>query len=134
MANKRKDGLPSKRSTGRKSKAQELGLSARMADAYRFISKNKVKEGATAVIEHMWKIALDKDHAKQFEALKWITDRYYGKEPQALVVEHNHNHKAVDLQKLITDAFKPADTIIDITPETDSDQPDLQGSNTKQGE
>lgn len=89
MARPRKDGLPSNHKGGRKTKAEEMGLEKRLNDAFKAVSRGKHKEGATEVLKGIWLIAADSGHPKQFEALKWITDRYYGKEPKAIIKETN---------------------------------------------
>ena len=128
MANTRKDGLPAKHKGGRPTKSEELGLPSRLQAAYKFVSKNKVREGADEVLQLMWKTARDKDHPKQFDALKWLTERYYGKEPKAIVVQHNHEHKSdFNIQAAIAQAFAPKTIEIEHeTIEHPEDQSDLQ--------
>ena len=91
---------------GRRSKAEELGLNKRMAQAFKKVSKGEDADGATRVIEELWKIGLNVDHAKQFDALKWITDRYYGKEPKQIIVEGDIEHNGAEsLQNFIKQAL-----------------------------
>ncbi len=88
---------------GAPTKAERMGLDKRMAEAFAKVSRNKDAEGATKVIEEMWKIALNDDpkNIKRFDALKWITDRYYGKEPKALIIDAEVEHKGVNVKDLL---------------------------------
>lgn len=78
---------------GRPTKAEEMGLEKRMNDAFKAVTKNKDHDGATQVIQEMFKIAMSEDHAKKFDALKWLTDRYFGKEPKAIIQEIDIKHE-----------------------------------------
>ena len=114
MANHRKDGKPAKHKGGRPPKQVEMMLDKRLQKAYQQITKHTKREGADAVLREFWKIAMDEDHPKQYDALKWISERYFGKEPRAVLVEHKHEHKAdFNIQEVIANAYQPK--TIDIT-------------------
>ena len=115
MAGYRNDGKPVKHKGGRPTKAEEMGLDKKMAKAFKNVTNGRPGYGSTKVIEEMWKIALDNDNAKRFEALKWITDRYYGKEPKAIIQE----------TKITTNEFSPEE-ILKQAYEQDQDQSDIQ--------
>ena len=125
MSKLKKDGTPDLRAnnvgspnSGRPSKAKQMRLLERLEETYHetaiALFKGQVKaedivkmEGADAVISQMWEIALDVNHANQFAALKWITDRYFGKEPKAILSEElAHDGEAItNIQKLLRDTI-----------------------------
>ncbi len=107
MANRRLDGTEAEHKGGRPSKAETMGLERRLREAFDAVTGNKGEyEGATEVLKLMWSKALDKDDSKQFDAIKWITDRYYGKEPKQIIIDGEIEHDAAEsLQNFINQAI-----------------------------
>lgn len=70
---------------GRPSKAEAMGLDKKMAKAFNALSKgNTSKDGSVEVLKQIFSIAMDPEHPKQVEMLKWVSERYFGKEPKAI--------------------------------------------------
>ena len=92
-----KDGTIDKRrfnggnkTAGRKTKAEEMGLEARLNKVFEAFTEGYTDvDGADVVLVKLRDIAMDTSHAKHFDALKWFTDRYFGKEPKALIVDQS---------------------------------------------
>lgn len=111
----KKDGTPDKRANnggnknaGRKTKAEEMGLEKRLNRVFQELTDDRDDvDGADVVLVKLRDIALDPGHSKHFEALKWFTDRYFGKEPKALIVDQevNHNGVGVDVAAILKGAY-----------------------------
>ena len=101
---------------GRPSKAEQMGLAKRLEKAFQNVTNNKTEGyGATKVIEEMFKIALDEDNPKRFEALKWVTDRYYGKEPKAIIQETTHHGDVgIKIAEILKDSYEQSQDQRDI--------------------
>lgn len=85
-----KDGRKVEHKGGRPTKAKQMGLPDKFEKAFKKVSAGKSSaHGAQVVIDEMVRIALDPNHSKQYDALKWVTDRYFGKEPKAIIQETN---------------------------------------------
>ena len=76
---------------GRPTKAEEMGLEKNMNEAFKALStKRDITgiDGAEGILHLMWDKAADGD----IKAIQWLAERYYGKEPKAIIQEVNHNH------------------------------------------
>ena len=108
-----KDGSIDKRrfnggnkSAGRKTKAEEMGLEARLNKVFEAFTEGYTDvDGADVVLVKLRDIAMDTSHAKHFDALKWFTDRYFGKEPKALIVDSEVTHKGLDVTEILKNAY-----------------------------
>ena len=137
MGRQRKDGKPTIHRGGRPKKEKQMELERRLQQSYQQITKHTKREGADAVLRGFWKIAMDDKHPKQYDALKWISERYYGKEPKAVLVQHEHNHRAdFNIQEAIANAYQPK--TIEIKHEeidgSTNNKSDLSADTSEQGE
>ena len=88
MANKRKDGKPANHSGGRRTKAEEMGLGKHLNESFKALADAKNIEGidgAEGILHMMW----DKAHSGDIKAIQWIAERYFGKEPKAIIQDIN---------------------------------------------
>lgn len=105
---------------GRPTKAEQMGLEKRMNKAFQAVTKGEAAYGATRVIEEMFKIAFEEDNPKRFDALKWLTDRYFGKEPKPIHQEINVSENlGIEIKDYLKNAYGETNNKSDIQTTTD---------------
>lgn len=77
-----------------------MGLEKSLNNAFHAFLKNKDVEGSDEVVKYMVKTMYDDKNPKQYEAGKLLFERYFGKEPKAIIVDSEVNHSVENIQDL----------------------------------
>lgn len=97
-------GDPDINRNGPPTKAERMGLERNLNEAFKKVTKGTLGDDVTAaeaVLHLMW----DKAKKGEIKAIEWIAHRFYGKEPDAIIQQVQHEFNRGTVKEMFGNTF-----------------------------